>query len=529
MQSSTIPQGYDKVLQFNVYMKDDIPVQADDLRYTVRNELVREVRREDRREYREDYEDHRDRDHERYDRSRPSGSAIKGSEIERRDREQDLDQTAPMTPGERFREDDNNAQDKKNRTPGTAAQTGVYPDSSPVKDRDRARERVREPEYTDHPDDHYEEEEDAAPVNDTEDLPPRRTGPLDDTYPNNSSEYLEIFVKPQKGEPKLVYKQNGQPAEIVHRFSPRRNYDRYVDVPNDKKAPNFSYDEFNRKYQRPELFHPAPYSPTRYEPRNREVYPASRSAHKRVYQEVEDEDVEVIMYPQGSPPPKEIIILRSRSNSRDSRDQPFVNHRQRELINALREEKNALTYCVNKLSNALDHHEDSHFQRVKSKPPPPDENVRVPKRATTKTPNRHRKQCWDSSPPKQDFQRRLSPSPSRKYPFDINPKGSRTEWDEKRGTMGRYNYPVYREVRAFSPSTRPPQEGDGFVGYCEFTPVNKDPSGSQEYYCRPLTADSFSPSPVAALPPQYMMRGRVLGKMPRPNYIRDQFQPSYLG
>jgi hypothetical protein len=401
----------------------------------------------------------------------------------------------------------------------------------------------------------------------------------DDTRGREDPRYLEIFVRPKRGNEKLVYRENGEPAEIVHRFTPKKDYDRYNQEPEDRRSKLTEEDDskYRQEYRKPELYVPTS-SHKKYVPRNEEDYsrpspktdqkrPSTYSDHSKSQYKPRNDDIHISEYDLQRPkassnhtnsnhpiPPEEAYARYSRveegkpkdlasdkgrpytpgqtdkpksiykpdgrfddrpsresrgrypddlmdyrkpsykPESMDDEERKRYQERQRELIDALYHEKNALKELVDRLCNRLDHDEPSgrNLDENEQGPRPREEYVNVPSRKSTSPAP---KADWHPGPYKNSKDRAdiLSKS-ERKSPFDVDKRYGKTEWEisepylkqyEKFGKSpqrrveqspregsrspvpNRYERTAPPRVNTYSPVRDSPKAGDNFCGLCD--------------------------------------------------------------
>jgi hypothetical protein len=484
MKVTSAQSGYDKVLQFNVYLgangdlksptKNSQPIQ-----YTV-NEFENEGE-EDRT---------------------PDRHAKRG---QGRGREEDGDEDGHLSPNEvtqikqflhRVKSESGDSTTGKNRPNNRDYQDNSEQEERPSRPKQK-RSQPRDLEYIDEeeygPDSRnrrgneegyeepeaYEEEEDVPRFKNTgprvrEDVDPynrpdrrAKKTPEDERANEEDGRYLEIFIKPKKGGERLVYQHDGMPSEIVHKFTPKRGVpERKEDVPvsTKKKAPKkFEAEEYEPEQKRPSLEIPDEHEHNRYKPKGR--------PRDQEYQDSEDQG------PSRANEDRESVPNLQRKKKK------YV-EKQDELIQALIEEKDALKELVDQLCQEkqpkqqrtpqpryVDEDEEEQVRPAKSRPkdkrprnedissrardseyddedmpdrrderrdrtprrvvaePPKDVYVKVPHRdSETRSKNKsitpsHRPSYVKSS------QKDLSSAPRRKSPFDVDPRHKKTEWE----------------------------------------------------------------------------------------------------
>lgn len=572
MKARDLPEGFEKVLQFNVYMRgnDGRDPQAD-LRYTVDEEYVRGTR-ESPAKNRERPAGPRDRSVE--DLSPEDVGDIRsflhrvksetGDGDTRRTGDQPRD---PLAEDTMFKPRNRDQRDLVGeRTEEKTPDRGGYPSKG---------QQSPEGDYYLRNDDRERDSPSFA------DRRPARDSRAPEGYDDmgrdrDDSKYLEIFVRPKRGQTKLVYRENGEPAEIVHRFTPKKNYDRYNQEPEERQSSrkNLEEPDYRNEYRKPELYLPSS-SHKKYVPRNQEDYPQSdaqsrgkrgsgMSEPQRTHYKDQPDNILVSDYEGGRPktgsngaysnhpiPPEEAYARYSRVDgpgdtgnqgqgqymppARDRsrkpsfpedryEDRPYkesrgrypndlvedpkhyrndpmddeerrrYQERQKELIDALYQEKNALKELVDRLCYRLDNEEPGarQYPEYDQPPRPRDEYVNVPPRTSTSPAPRPE---WYPGPYKNPRDRNdvLSKS-ERKSPFDVDKKYGKTEWEmsepylrqhDKIGRTpprnmnasprdysrspapARYEKTAPPRVNTYSPVRDSPKAGDQFCGLCD--------------------------------------------------------------
>lgn len=400
-----------------------------------------------------------------------------------------------------------------------------------------------------------------------------------DDNPRDKDEdrYLEIFVRPKRGQDKLVYREDGKPAEFVHKFTPKKDYDRYNQEPEERVPQKRVPDDidYRNEYRKPELYVPTS-SHKKYVPRNDDddLRSANQPANKRGSAMVEipkepyrerPEDARTTEYDaprvkshssgahSNYPiPPEEANVKYSRVDGpkaptadaeqvysppprdksrkpyypedqryddrkpRDTRgrypddlvdrrkpptDEPMTDderkryqERQKELIEALYNEKNALKELVDRLCHRLDTDQPPRREpyEYEQPPRPREEYVNVPARRSISPAPR---QDWHPGPYKNPRDRNeVLARSERKSPFDVDKHQGKTEWEIKEPYLKQYDKiqrsptrnvdPAPREysrspvpnryertapprVNTYSPVKDSPKTGDEFCGLCD--------------------------------------------------------------
>lgn len=635
MKVDNPPEGYDRVLQFNVYMKNGELVRngTSNVRYTIRDESKNAYTKNqdysfDRRGE-QDYRRPQSRDRSPDDQLSPEEVGEIKSFINRvksesnQGSEQGLEDTM-FKPRPKPRDDRNMYEDTRDR--------------SPYQDRNTTPKRRSDGEYADR-----DQSQGYKPGKPAPDSYPRNERVRDQTYDQldpgaqdrqsfpKEDKYLEIYVKPKKGQPKIVYTHNGEPAEIIHRFTPKKSYDRYP--ADEEESTSKKRQELPEDYRRPAEDRPFP--STSKKPGNRESDPDdydrsigrnNRDPYDRKTYPPEDSYEDNPFRPQPKPAaaeddryeqedrfrkpsprparpsdaPREPVDLREREEEypnaprypkdTNSNRKPGLSEdekkryadRQKELIQALQDEKNALKDLVDKLARRLDEKDsnspqprnsraDDYFGREEQpprrpsavKPPPrfreddayrdqsPDERPSRQKPTGSGRPSDQKyKPEWNPGPYKnaRDDRDVLSPKP-RKSPFDVDKNSGKTEWEMSEPYLkthdrlsrtppkprtNEFRYDNERdqerahETAYFDRSRSPgPRAGDQFCGLCD---VYDDKQNYQyEAYNRGQIPDRHDYQRDGAGPTTYYVEGKILGKMERPSYIRDLFRPNHLG
>lgn len=265
----------------------------------------------------------------------------------------------------------------------------------------------------------------------------------------SKDQYLEIFVKPKRGQPSLVYSQEGEPAEIIHRFTPKQEFSQYKDQ-RDISVSGFKYEEYELppNFLQPELNDP----PQR----------AKKNLVPNRKDQQEDSDATDEQLGRRGKTPK-AVPNQTRPQKEDENDHEYedivrererLSKKQHDLIRVLEDEKNTLKTLVDRLTDTLEKKRNTTPQQrqpvgrfeedqieyhqefrkpspriVKPVHPPKEVYVEVPKRTKSKTPPIHKPHNDQSkSPSRRPDDLHSSPAP-RKSPFDI--KDGRTEWDRK--------------------------------------------------------------------------------------------------
>ncbi len=633
MKVENPPEGYDRILQFNVYMKNGELVRngGSKVRYTVHEETKNSYSKNQEYSFdrRRDQEYRRPQSRERSpeDQLSPEEVGEIKSFINRvksesnQDSEQGMEDTM-FKPKPKPRDDRNYFEDTRDRSPYQDRNTtpkrrsdGEYLDrdqnqgnrpSKPAQDSYPRDERTREQNY-----------EQRDPGADDKPLFPKE------------DKYLEIFVKPKKGQPKIVYSHNGEPAEIIHRFTPKKNNDRYPE--DEEESTSKKRQEFPEDFRRPTDDRAIPSTSKKpiyresdqddYDRnggrRNRDPYDKQNNPPEDVYEEnpfkpqprpafaepdqYEQED----RYRKPSPrPSRPSNVQREPADFRDQEEdnqnatrypkdassskKPGLSDeekrryadRQKELIQALQDEKNALKDLVDKLARRLDEkdsnspqprnpRQDEYLDREEQPPrrpsairqppkyreddafrePSPDDQQPRPKPTGRPSDQKYRPE-WNPGPYKKSRDERdvLSPKP-RKSPFDVDKNSGKTEWEMSEPYLkthdrlsrtppkprtNEFRYDNERDIDRTHetayfdrPRSPGPRAGDQFCGLCD---VYDDKQNYQyEAYNRGSSPDRRDYPRDAAAPTTYYVEGKILGKMERPSYIRDLFRPNHLG
>lgn len=636
MKVENPPEGYDRILQFNVYMKNGELVRngGSNVRYTVREDNKNSYAKNqdysfDRRGE-QDFRRPQSRDRSPEDQLSPEEVGEIKSFINRvkseshQGSEQGMEDTM-FKPKPKSRDDRNMYEETRDRSPYQERKTTPKrrPEGDYV-DRDQTQAfRPGRPAPENFP--RYERGRD-------QNYDPLESGAEERPLFPKDDKYLEIYVRPKKGQPKIVYTQNGEPAEIIHRFTPKKNYDRYpVD---EVESTSKKRQEIPEDYRRPADDRPYPSTskkPAVRDPpqedndrsgarRNRDPYDRNNSQPEDMYEEnpfkpqprpafpEEDRYEEEDMFRKPSPrPSRPADVQREAADPRDQ-DQEYANpprypkdagsnrkpglseeekrryaDRQKELIQALQDEKNALKDLVDKLARRLDEKDSTSPQprnsrkdeypgrdeqpprrpsAIKQPPrspryredeafrePSPDDRPSRPKQNQRPSDQKYRPE-WNPGPFKNQRDERdvLSPKP-RKSPFDVDKNSGKTEWEMSEPYLkthdrlsrtppkprtNEFRYENEREQERahdtayFERSRSPgPRAGDQFCGLCD---VYDDKQNYQdEAYYRGLSPGRRDYQRDGQEPATYYVEGKILGKMERPSYIRDLFRPNHLG
>lgn len=578
MKAREMPEGFEKVLQFNVYMRGGEGRDPhSDVRYTVAEDYAPRVPRDSvEKTGRETGRPSGYKDRSIEDLSPEDVGDIRsflhrvksetGDGDTRRTYEQPRDPLAEDTmfkPRNRDRTD-NVGEMTQEKTPdrgGYERKGQTSPEDYYLRNEDNGR---LSPSFAD---DRRSPQKEQSRPSDRYD---------DQRKDKDDGRYLEIFVRPKRGQEKLVYRENGEPAEVVHRFTPRRDYDRYNEEPDQRSSQRKTYDEpdYRNDYRKPELYLPSS-SHKKYVPKNEDDYPRTTTENrskrgsaiseqrKDPYKErpdeirVSDYDVPKQKTNSSGPysnhpiPPEEAYARYSRVDGprgqpsdadrqynqpvRDRSRQPSFpedrypdrpikesrgrypddlvddprsyknapmddderrryQERQKELIDALYQEKNALKELVDRLCYRLDHEEPQGRAYPEYEPSqrPRDEYVNVPPlRNSSPSPRPE----WHPGPYKNPRDRNEILSKSeRKSPFDVDKKYGRTEWEmsepylkqyDKLGKSptrntnaspreysrspapNRFERTAPPRVNTYSPVRDSPKAGDEFCGLCD--------------------------------------------------------------
>lgn len=653
MKVNSVPEGFDKVLQFNVYMKNG--EQRDprtDIRYTVKDDYKnpRPVRDSHDRligEPRGNRNISRDRpieeltpddvgdirsflnrvksdagdDDIRRSKDQPHFNTVEESMFKPRDRD-------------RLNEYGERTQEKTPQGPMPQKKVRGSPENEEYFLREASQRPDNRPSELSADDIYQQDHEDAENIS---------REPQEHAERRDDGRYLEIFVRPKGGQERLVYREDGEPAEVVHRFTPKKNYDRYNQEP-DQISDQKSYPDeqnYRKEFRNPELrmpqsnhkkyvpkyeeekpylgstnkkrsvpksdyeqdHQPAAYDrkPVKYsqeKPRleEPEIYPMHRidpdeayARNSRVsnpkYYPTTDEPQQISAY---QPRPKTLYPVeaydRPEKNTRgrypddlvddqpendyepmDEQERRKYQLRQKELIQALYDEKNALKELVDRLCTRLDNDEANQQPEYEVEVRPREEYVNVPPRKS-KSPSP--RPYWQDGPYKNAPERGDALSKQRrKSPFDVDPSRGKTEWEVKEPYLKQYDKlgrtperksrvepydepsPNYNErprtpnrhertapskIQTYSPVRESPKAGDEFCGLCDVyvdkekykrdKAANTSPKQSQ-----PRNQSQYREPRANNGPSTYYVQGKIIGKLDRPSYIRDLFQPSYLG
>ncbi len=436
MQVKSPPEGYERVVQFNVYVKNGSSgtKTLNNIKYTVRetNEIDERVQKTSSKE------------------------SESGYKRERNDKEvEDTQNFLDKVRIESEREDEKRVADPKEETmfkpkrKSSGDQIGdKTQEKTPI---ERRKEGTGLQDNTGSKD--AFEHNDRAPNNrpdrsNFEQTDNRHQQPADNNRPPSRDRYLEIFVKPKKGQPSLVYSQEGEPAEIIHRFTPKKDFDRYRDQ-RDISVSGFKFEEYELppNFLQPELNDPPQREKKNLVPRRNES------------QQDQEEQKDLYRRREKTPKPdssqRRMMIDDASDEDYDDivRERERLSKKQRDLIKVLEDEKNTLKNLVDRLSDTLEKRKDTTPQKrppvnrfeedvtdyhdeyrkpsprvVKPVPPPKEVFVEVPKRPKSKTPSIHKPHDQSKSPARRPDQILSSPAP-RRSPFDV--KDGRTEWDRK--------------------------------------------------------------------------------------------------
>jgi len=507
MQVKQVPEGYDKVLQFNVYMKDDEGRSPADLKFTIRG----------------------DNDHYRIDEYTRSGRQyvpdlqeedypVRG-EYYRQPRQQPEPRLSPdevsdvrqlLRTVRHSPSDQEGSRKPEPRTPGTA-------------DRTQGPNTAEKPELA--------TAEKTPDPNQRTKLAGGETEEQKRSKPSTEDgNYLDIFVRTKDGDEKLVYHQGGEIPDVVHRYSPKRTTTEFVP----ERYPELDFEPTMRKsreilndyyynYRRPDPYvatRPLHYAPIYSDDEDVERYVLDEYRPRR--DPLRGDDVEIYLYPKNAKPPEEIVVVspRDRYAEEIELERRLLNSRQRQLIETLEDEKEQLKGLVGKLCNKLDAAEERRYEPFVSRYPPHETYVEVPRKVLSKSPcPRLYRRVWDTgrtpksrSPGKRDPMDLLSSPPKRRMPFDVDARLGKTEWDLADPKMKRMDRMVNSGKMR---NANTPRAGDKFCGYCDYYGPNvnlvQKPVSRGFYCCKNSPADNYCP--VAAPHPQtYYVEGKIVGQ-----------------
>ena len=436
MQVKSPPEGFERVVQFNVYVKNGSSNSKamNNMKYTVR----------ETREFDDKVQKSSSKESETVIKKERSDKEVEDiqnfldkvrSESEREDemREKDPKEETMFKP-RRKTSDDRIGDKTQEKTPIDRRKEGTgFEESAGPRDRADPRDRTSNNRPGPTNLDHSLRQEEQ--MEDNNRLPSR-------------DRYLEIFVKPKKGQPSLVYSHDGEPAEIIHRFTPRKDFDRRREQ-RDVSVSGFRYEEYDLppNFLQPELNDPPQREKKHLVPR-RKVSLDDREQMEDQYRR-----------PERSPKPDVSQKRPPRDDPNDEeyedviRERERLSKKQRDLIRALEEEKDTLKSLVDRLTDTLEKRRDatpqqrppvrqfeedeSDFQEeykkpsprvIKPVPPPKEKFVEVPRREKSKTPPIQKPRNQSKSPQRRADETLLSPA-ARRSPFDV--RDGRTEWDRK--------------------------------------------------------------------------------------------------
>lgn len=653
MKVNSVPEGFDKVLQFNVYMKNgEQRDRRTDLLYTVKDE---------------------------YEQSRPvRDSRDRGTVDPRTYRESSRDrQTDELTPDEvgdirsflnRVRSEPGEEDTRRSRDPQFANQ--VEETMFKPRDRDRTNEfgertqektpqapaGIKKARDSPETEGYFLRDDQEGPLQrpiepsaesrsrlEYDQIDRMNREPQGQSDKRDDGRYLEIFVRPKRGQEKLVYREDGEPAEVIHRFTPKKNYDRYNQEPEERidtrvypedrdyrkeyrnpelRVPESSHKKYAPRYEEDERPYPGSATKQRTAPQpgydqdyppvenNRrpsqynqerprteesEVYPMhrvdpeeaygkqSRMSGIKFYPSQEDDQPKASYQPRNKPLyPAEEFSRPERSSrgrypddlvedKRESYYEPMEDQerrkyqqRQKELIQALYDEKNALKELVDRLCNRLDNDEPNSKPQYQVEVRPREEYVDVPRRKS-KSPTPRPE--WQDGPYKNTPERDdMLSKQRRKSPFDVDRNRGKTEWEinepylkqyeklgrtperkrrseqydepsptynERHRTPNRYDRTAPPKIQTYSPVRESPKAGDEFCGLCDVY-LDKDSYKRDRAALtspkrpEPRHQSQYRDSKGQSEPATYFVQGRIIGKLDRPAYIRDLFQPSHL-
>ena len=360
MEVQRVPQGFEKVLQFNVYVrnsKNRDGEYGESVRYTVSNVDERgrkngdgEVRDNERKE-------------DKGTKTKEEGDTV-GSNLKEKvgniNNDEDDQEQQESTPRERKGSLEDTMFKPKNEGGKVGNRQEMTQEKTPPGNRNKFGD--------DEEDDRAEVKSKGTSGKGKESTLKR--GDLDEDEeddriererkrPPSKDKYLQIFVKPKNGKHQLVYSHEGETDEVVHRFSPHRA-DRGGNVDDENvRTSNFEFDEMPPEHKKPSLHSPPGRDKRSYTPKyDREYDDDIHDRHKEEpYLQRKDPSTGKRRKEKEDDDDDKYEKMRY-SDIDTEEERKRLAKKQKDLIRVLEEEKIALKDLVARLSVTLDNQTD---------------------------------------------------------------------------------------------------------------------------------------------------------------------------